>query len=324
MNNNILITGANGYLGSRFVAKLLEENAHLNGCIICLDIRFNDSLLANKNITCIVSDIRSNEIGDILKKYKINTVVHLAAIISTPDKSDRALEYEIDVKGTKNLVNACIADGVTKFIVTSSGAAYGYHKRNNEKWIEENTPIEGNYRFPYSYHKRLIEEFLAEKRISNPELNQYVFRVGTILGKTTKNPITEYLESPKILEIKGFKSPFVFIWDQDLVTILFKAVSDGKPGIYNVAGDGSLSVREIADIMNKKNKTVPAWLIKSIFGLLYPLKLSKYNAFIIRFVQFRPVLLNTKLKEDFGFTPSKTTKEVFDFYLKENINRKKS
>ncbi|MBK9352652.1 MAG: hypothetical protein IPN09_01355 [Bacteroidetes bacterium] len=54
------------------------------------------------------------------------------------------------------------------------------------------------------------------------------------------------------MEIKNHKSPFVFIWDKDLVSILYKAITDGKPGIYNVAGDGSLSVKEIASIMGKK------------------------------------------------------------------------
>jgi UDP-glucose 4-epimerase len=320
---NILVTGANGYLGSQFVLKLLEEKNNVDQKIICLDIHFRPDFLNNQSLLCIKMDIRSNELHQLIADNQIETVVHLAAIISTPDKSDREKEYDIDVNGTKNLVNACIENNVSKFIVTSSGAAYGYHKENNNKWITEDFPIAGNYEFAYSHHKRLIEAFLAEKRTSNPSLQQYVFRVGTILGKTTKNPITEYLEKPKILEIKNHKSPFVFIWDNDLVGILLKAVKDGQPGIYNVAGDGSLSVKEIASIMGKKNQTLPAWLIKGVFGLLYPLGLSKYNAFIVNFVQYRPVLLNTKLKEIFNYTPSKTTKEVFDFYLKENINRKK-
>ena len=318
---NILITGANGYLGSQFVQKLLEENNQNTQKIVCLDIHFRPEFLNNPALICIKMDIRSSEMKHIITKNEIDTVVHLAAIISTPDKSDREKEYDIDVNGTKNLVNACIENKVSKFIVTSSGAAYGYHKENNNKWITEDFPIKGNYEFAYSHHKKLIEEFLAEKRATNPELQQFVFRVGTILGKTTKNPITEYLEKPKILEIKNHKSPFVFIWDKDLVSILYKATMDGKPGIYNVAGDGSLSVKEIASIMGKKNQTLPAWLIKGLFGLLYPLGLSKYNAFIVNFVQFRPVLLNTKLKEEFGFTPTKSTRAVFDYYLKENVNR---
>ena len=318
---NILVTGANGYLGSQFVLKLLEDKINVDQKIICLDIHFRPEFLNNPALLCIKMDIRSNELNQIISDNHIETVVHLAAIISTPDKSDREKEYDIDVIGTKNLVKACIENNVSKFIVTSSGAAYGYHKENNNKWITEDFPIEGNYEFAYSHHKKLIEVFLAEKRATNPELQQFVFRVGTILGKTTKNPITEYLEKPKILEIKNHKSPFVFIWDKDLVCILYKAITDGKPGIYNVAGDGSLSVKEIASIMGKKNQTLPAWLIKGVFGLLYPLGLSKYNAFIVNFVQFRPVLLNTKLKEEFGFIPSKTSKEVFDYYLKENVNR---
>lgn len=319
--HNILITGANGYMGQQLIKRLLPLQGLVFDKIVGLDIRFSEHLLEEKQLVCLQKDIRSKELGAILLENNIDTVVHLAAIISTPDKSDREREYDIDVNGTRNLVDACIEAGVKKFITTSSGAAYGYHPENVHRWLTESDPIRGNYEFTYSHHKRLVEELLAEKRTSHPQLAQFVFRVGTILGKTTKNPITEYLEKPKVLELKGYPSPFVFIWDQDLAEILLKAATNGKPGIYNVAGDGCLTVKEVAAMMGKKNQTIPGWLVKAVFGALHPLKLSKYDAFIVNFIQYRPVLSNEKLKKEFGYIPQKTSKEVFQYYLQENIYR---
>ena len=319
--HNILITGANGYMGQQLIKRLVPLQGVIFDKIIALDIRFSENLIELNQLICIEKDIRSKELGAIMQENNIDVVVHLAAIISTPDKSDREKEYDIDVNGTRNLVDACIESGVMKFITTSSGAAYGYHSENVNQWLTEEDPIRGNYEFTYSHHKRLVEELLAEKRTTHPELQQFIFRVGTILGKTTKNPITEYLEKPKVLELKGYPSPFVFIWDQDLAEILLKAATNGKPGIYNVAGDGCLTVKEVAAMMGKKNQTIPGWLIKTIFGILHPLKLSKYDAFIVNFIQYRPVLSNEKLKREFGYIPEKTSKQVFEFYLKENVNR---
>ena len=50
-----------------------------------------------------------------------------------------------------------------------------------------------------------------------PALEQVVFRVGTILGETTRNQITALFERPRLLAIRGAASPFVFIWDRDVV-----------------------------------------------------------------------------------------------------------
>ena len=51
----------------------------------------------------------------------------------------------------------------------------------------QDTPICGNYEFSYSYHKRIVEKLMAEYRVNYPELEQVVFRIGTILGESGNN-----------------------------------------------------------------------------------------------------------------------------------------
>lgn len=80
----------------------------------------------------------------------------------------------MDVIGTKNVLDACIHNNVKKVIISSSGAAYGYHSDNPE-WIKETDRIRGNDSFPYSKHKRLVEEMLLEYREKYPQLKQVVF-----------------------------------------------------------------------------------------------------------------------------------------------------
>ena len=140
------------------------------------------------------------------KRHAIDTVVHLAAIVTPGGKSSRELEYAVDVIGTRNVLEACVACGVQQIIVTSSGAAYGYHADNPE-WLTEDHPLRGNEAFAYSHHKRLVEEMLAEYRRKHPSLRQVVFRVGTILGETTRNQITALFDKPRLLALRGSRSP---------------------------------------------------------------------------------------------------------------------
>ena len=123
----------------------------------------------------------------LLERHRIDVVVHLAAIVN-PGR-DHDLEYRVDVEGTSHVLEACVAAGVRRIVVSSSGAAYGYHPDSPE-WLRESDPVRGSDEFPYSRHKRLVEEMLAGYRETHPELEQVVFRIGTILGPTVRNQIT--------------------------------------------------------------------------------------------------------------------------------------
>ena len=146
------------------------------------------------------------------------------------------------------------------------------------------------------------------------QLEQVVLRIGTILGATVRNQITDLFDKPRLLAIAGSESPFVFIWDQDVVAIILRAIGDGPAGIYNVAGDGALTLREIAARLGKRRLVLPAWLLKGALAVLKPLGLTQYGPEQLDFLRYRPVLLNTRLKTVFGYTPRYTSAEVFEIY----------
>lgn len=377
----VLVTGASGYLGKHLIHRLAKDRKGIKN-IVATDIREPLPETREKGITYLKADVRSLEINRIIKAHSVDTIVHLATIVTPPKGSSRDLEYAVDVIGTQNVLNACIENRVKKIIVTSSGAAYGYHA-DNAPLLMEDDPIRGNREFPYSYHKRLVEEMLAEYRAQYPQLKQIVFRPGTILGEHVSNQITRLFEKRIVLGIKGSDSPFVFIWDQDVVNCIKKGITEDKSGIYNLAGDGALTMKQIARILEKRYVEVSDTLLEKLFGLfqkiralqgdirksipsiigpvvmnfqlvqdmltgflprsVHPLveKLHKtqnrlgrilpenmgplfellddnlppYGPEQVVFLKYRPVLSNQKLKNEFGYTPLKTSEEVFRFYL---------
>ncbi len=310
----LLVTGAAGYLGSQLVAALAADAARKPAVLVAMDVRAVSPEARLPGVAYETADIRAPGLAAMLERHVIDTVVHLASIVTPGRNSTRVFEYSVDVKGSENLLQACVAAGVKRIIVSSSGAAYGYHA-DNPAWITEQQPLRGNQEFAYSWHKRLVEEMLADYRARVPQLAQVVLRIGTILGETVKNQITDLFEKPRLIAIRGSDSPFVFIWDQDVVGCMLAAVYSDKAGIYNVAGDGALGVRDIAARLGKRCVVLPAGLLRTLLALLKPLGLTQYGPEQVNFLRYRPVLDNRSLKQDFGYVPKKTSAEVFEFYL---------
>ena len=308
----ILVTGAAGYIGKQLVEYLYRQGTHE---IVACDIRDDNPFEGLQNVAYMKMDIRSEDVLTKLQVEQVDVVVHLASIVTPGKKSNREFEYSVDVLGTKNILEACVKTNVKRIIISSSGAAYGYHPEN-VKWLVETDLIRGNEEFAYSYHKRLVEEMLAEYREKHPQLEQTIFRIGTILGRTVRNQITNLWEQKYLYGIANSDSPFVFIWDQDVVRCFAKAVDAEKTGIFNLAGDGALSVDELGVLLAKKVVKVPSSVATVALFLLKRLGLSQYGEEQVRFLKYRPVLDNRKLKEEFGFIPEKTSLQVFEYYLK--------
>ncbi|WP_052594622.1 SDR family oxidoreductase [Aureispira sp. CCB-QB1] len=319
----ILITGALGYLGQIVLKRLHSDLKKGNiEALVAMDVKEANPKQRLKGVVYIQADIRDKDLWKHLATTKITSVIHLAAIIDS-QASSRAFQYEVDVLGTQNILDACLKVGAQRIVISSSGAAYGYHA-DNPSWLKESDPLRGNEIFAYSAHKRQVEAMLAEYRQRHPNLEQVVFRVCTILGASTQNLITNLFDKKRILGIKNHLSPYVFVWDEDVATCMHKAVFSTQTGIYNLAGDGAITNADLAKILGKPYWAIPARWLRLGLKMGRRLGWTKYGPDQILFIQYRPVLDNRKLKEEFGYIPQKTSLETFLYYLEAKKMRKGS
>ena len=307
--SRVFVTGGAGFLGTH-VIRALRDHPGVD-LVVAGDVRMPTT--PEPGVVYETCDVtQPGMLEPLLLRHDIDVVVHLAAIVN-PGRSAE-LEYRVDVDGSRHVLEACNATGVRRIVVSSSGAAYGYHP-DNPDWLTESTPLRGNDEFPYARHKRLVEQMLGAYRMAHTELEQVVFRIGTILGPTVRNQITALWDGPRILAVRGSDSPFVFAWVDDVAAAMARAATDGPPGVYNVAGDGRMTVGEIAERLRKPLLTVPAPVLAAGLGVARTLRLTPHGPNQVVFLRYRPVLANDALKREFGFTPSHTSREAFDAYL---------
>lgn len=310
---SVLVTGASGYVG-RLTIRALAEDPRALETIVATDLRPVPARDRRDGVVYAELDITDRaRLVALLREHAVDTVVHLAAVVTPRPGDTRAMQHAVDVEGTENVLSACVEVGVKKLVYTSSGAAYGYHP-DQPPMLREDDALRGNEVFAYAWHKRLVEERLAHYREAHPELEQLVFRVSTILGPSVHNQITAMFERPVVLGLRESDTPFCFVADADVVECLCRGVHEEGAGTYNLTGDGVMTLREIAKGMGRPFVALPAKVVEKGLALLERRGVAPYGPEQVMFLRHRPVLDNAKLGRDFGYRPRRTTRQVFEDY----------
>ena len=151
--NKVLLTGADGFIGSHLSEKLIAEGYDVKalvqynsfgtwGWLDSIDKKIVDQ------IEIVSGDIRDPHLCNSLVK-DCNKVLHLAALIAIPYSYSAPHQYvETNISGTCNLLQSAILNGVEKFIQTSTSEVYGTAQYVP---IDESHPLSGQS--PYAASK---------------------------------------------------------------------------------------------------------------------------------------------------------------------------
>lgn len=166
----MLITGGSGFFGQHLVRGLLSKNYRIR----VLDIEdFRDREI-EKNIEFIKGDVRDKERVEASCK-DIDYVFHNVALLPV-SRSKKNIFWEVDVTGTKNILNASLTNKVKKVVFTSSSAPYGIPKESPITEKTEFNPV-------CDYGRSKIEAEQICNKYRKRDLNIIVLRPRTIIGK---------------------------------------------------------------------------------------------------------------------------------------------
>ncbi|MCY7296636.1 NAD-dependent epimerase/dehydratase family protein [Alteromonas sp. a30] len=316
----ILVTGAAGSLGKRLVERLINKQGNH---VYATDIKpcpFSPKEEQAGALQYQRYDLRSPDFLEWVRQINPCQIVHLASVLQLSPSINRHIAYDIDVVATKRLLEVSTELGVDKFIITTSGAAYGYYPENRDI-ITESRPTRGNIDYFYSAHKAEIEALMTQYRRYHPELKQIVFRPGAILGPNFEGPVVNLFQQKLITGLMGYPGPFNFIWSEDVVSFIMEGLETDITGQFNMAGDGILTMKQIAQHLKKAYLPLPEWFIKFALSIARPLGLSQYGPEQTKFIKFRPVLDNSKLKSTFSHQLQYNTVEALDAFLKQQTQK---
>ncbi len=243
MKEKILLTGANGFIGSHILNKLLNKNYR----VIALLKDNNLKLTSNYNLEIIHGDITKRETLP-EKIDNLGIIINTVGIIR--ETKDNKF-YSVHVEGVKNLLDLGLKSKIKKIIHIS---ALGTRRGAKSK-----------------YHQT---KYLGEQEIIRSNLNYTIFRPSIVLGKNCEflKTIDELINFPFLIPlINGGKNLIQPIYVEDLVSCIVDSIENKETDyeIIEIGGAQIYSFKEMIDLFLKKRKIKKYFLPLPNF-IIYP------------------------------------------------------
>ena len=266
---NILITGCAGFIGYHLCYKLISKKHKIIG-IDSLNKYYDlnlkkyrlDNLKKNKNFIFIKDELRNkNKLINIIKKYKIQKVVHLAAQPGVRYSLINPKSYiDNNLLCFFNIMETCQICSIKHFIYASSSSVYGLNKSTK---FNENEKTEEPAQL-YAATKK-SNELMAEAYSNLFKLRFTGLRFFSVYGPAGRPDMAIYLFTKKIFENKKIKvfnfgnhaRDFTYI--DDVVNAVYKIITKNTKRtklhqIYNIASGKSEKLSKLIAIIENKLK----------------------------------------------------------------------
>ena len=261
--------------------------------------------------------------GDVLDRAAVegliegaDVVVHLAFVIMGGHDESRPVNLE----GSRNVFEAAVAARARRLVYASSVAAYGFHE-DNPSPLTEDVPARGTDAHYYSAQKAEVEALLDEI-VTDSEVDSYVFRPCIVAGPEAlllienipyvqisdrmPDAVRRFFDVLPALKpvIPDPGVPFQLVHADDVASAMAAGVlGRGEPGVYNLAAEGELTMRELADALDWYSIPLPELAVDAAAELVARLPFMPAEAQWVN--AFRtPVLMDTaKARAKLGWKP---------------------
>jgi len=252
---NICIVGGSGFVGTRLIKQIGEDN--------CQNLDKNQSP-KYPEITTIQNICEPGLTQSILAG---NETVVLLAAEHRDDVSPVSRYYDVNVQGTKKVLEAMDVNGVNNIIFTSSVAVFGLNKINPD----ENYPVD-----PFNHYgksKWEAEEALRAWYEKEPEKRSLtIIRPTVIFGERNRGNVYNLLKqiaSGRFLMVGNGQNKKSMAYVGNVVAFIQFCIESQKPGsrLFNYADKPDLTVYELVQQVEKSlDKKLPAFRLPYWLG----------------------------------------------------------
>jgi nucleoside-diphosphate-sugar epimerase len=266
MSQHAFVTGATGFVGM----SLVRELDRLGWQVTAL-ARESSSLA---DIADLPLDVRIGDITDADSLSRaipgaVDCVFHVAASTNIWSRNN-ASQKQINVNGTRNVVEAAIAAGAKRMVHTSSFVVWGFH----ETVLNEDSPrLDNSDWINYISTKHQAEE-IVKQAVSNDRLDAVIVNPAHILGPGDRHNWSRMIRMVNTGKLPGVPpGGGAFADVREVAKAHIAAFHKGRTGQnYLLGGEDTMFidvVRMTGDILEKPvpGKASPAWLLKAISRL---------------------------------------------------------
>lgn len=271
MKHTIAVTGADGFVGAIVVKKLLETGYHVRALI-----HTGTRNLENLDIQRIDGDVR-----DIESLYTLcegcDAVFHLASHISIiSNKKEEYKLREVNIEGTKNIINICIEKNIRMVYASSIEAIgkTGNHIHNENDGFNEQCAL-----IRYGWSKALASKEIL-KACKNDNLDAVIICPTGIAGPfdNGSSKIGQMVKSFIAKNLPTYPScgGFCFVDVRDVADALIAAYKKAKSGTYYIISSEYADISHIMNLLEeisgvpKPKISIPLWLMYIVASFVEP------------------------------------------------------
>jgi UDP-glucose 4-epimerase len=304
---NALVTGSSGSLGQS-LTRILANDPRFE-TVVGVDVRH--PTVVPPGTAFVAADVRS-PLSEIFRRHRIDSVVHTAFVVRP--LRDANLMEDINVNGSKAVLESCRAAGVKHLLLLSSATVYGFHDGNPAR-LEETQPMRTNSGFAYGMHKRQIEQTFAEHAATRTLPAVTVLRPSFFIGPTCTNPLLEYLDK-RLVFMPSRTAPLQFTHIDDLVEIIRALLLNKTPGIFNVGAEGAITVDEMCRKLQRRPFHMPYTVLHALDGVAWNCRspLAPAPAWALQLLRHPWIVSSERLRREIGYVFRYTTRAAFDDY----------
>lgn len=306
----VLITGVTSTLGRQLAEKLMYDKkvAHVMGMAVdpmpYYFEDFNPKRFTYKRVNILKArELKNLFLSEDFRNIEIDTVVHLA-FHHRPEFFSRD-KHELNVEGTKQLLDHCLADTkIRKFIFKSSATVYKVRPFNPVRLREED-----DLNFDSDCHPVIRDmvdaEMLCRVAMDNKHMQIVVLRPSATIGRNQHGYFNTLLESPVTMRVMGFNPMVNLIHVKDVVRAIQLAIHKNVKGIFNIGGKETAPISDLARLAGAVDLPLPPFLLKPINQALLRAGITKFDATVdMQRLRYACLLDTRKARDVLGFEPT--------------------
>lgn len=248
MGKTYIITGANGHLAQTIIRKLRKKDCEIRGLILPTEYNEDDG-----NVRYYKGDItRPETMQEIFTgiDYPKTIVIHAAGLITIGNEITSAL-YNVNVVGTRNMIEVCRKYGVSRLVYVSSVHAIsegdGLRVITETKYFSKDL-VEG------AYAKNKAEATQAVMEAIDEEMDAVVVHPSGILGPGDdgRNHITQLIQSYMKGKLPGgVTGGYDFVDVRDVADGVIAAAEKGRKGECYILSNRFVPIPDLMKYMQK-------------------------------------------------------------------------